>query len=969
MMFTRRYRRGIGIAATCAAVAMAVGMASPAFAADTGGEEPLVLTPEQVDALTERAQVDVYRDDSSTAAEDATHSTDDAAAEASDDGTSLQAETAATTWKLTARAAAEGAYGMGQTVPISGAGDDYFAIDSLGLVQRRTEAGAEVWRRDNTSWYSDWGVRPVRPWQAEPYPARIVVGYNAVSPFSPGSEDGFATGDLTGDGVADLAFTASVGANPYRPMVGTPSTGTFVTVVDGADGHTLWSKLYTAVYSLELVDDTLVIADSPYFNVNAPAGSTLVMHGLTFAASGDRLAATEAWTYDPGAPAASGWADLEPIGDGLLAASWDRRKDALATVPSGNTLVIDTTDGAVQWTATDRLYSRQLRLDASRQRLVTLEQSDPNEGVQYQVASYALADGARTVLDTRVNAFPLASAIGDLGDGGAFEIVVSEATLDAGQRFSASTVRALDGDSASQRWSRTLKRDAANLGDGILAWGLAIAGDRVVVNYRDDAKSDVAENRSGAWFGRIAALATGNGAVKWEHTGTAASQLWSQVLVNGDDVRVRTVDTLQNVRTYNVGSGKQVALTPLPADSSSAVATDVNGDGSEDLVVGGNSQGLFAYDGRALVAGQRVPLWTSIVPGSVQKLVLADVTGDGRDEIVVAADTAAAVVDTRTGTVTRTIDGAGQFVRTVAAPDLDGDGKAEIVLSTDAVRVFHGTGKLAWQYQPAKDVVFGDVSFGEGAVYAEYATRGSVALSPGAITVAAVALDATNGAVRWQATPTAPTELGLDGTVYGAVQRAATFASPEIPYADGHAVVYTWLSRPTPALPPTMFMEIRDGRSGEVLQTARLGGPHNLGGWFTGPEGLSAVTTGTITTFGGASQPTILRTVPTLQSAGFATTPGGERIVVAGADGGLSTFPASLLTSPPSGFTASSASLNVIAGSSALLADLDADGRVEAVTLNFNARGTDRAAELFGSGYSTPYTAMRQFVVATVDAL
>ncbi|MFB7249474.1 hypothetical protein [Microbacterium sp. NPDC056234] len=973
-MFTRTQRRTIGITAACAAVAMSFGMVSPAFAAD-GTEDPLVLSPEQIAALTAQAQPDVYRDvlaDPDAAEPDA--ATGAELGSAGDPGNEPESPVdentllGGTTWKHTVRASVEGNYGMATTVPVTGGGDDYFAIDSLGMLQRRTADGDEVWRRDNTSWFAEWGVKPVRPWQIEPFPARIVVGFNAVSPFTPASEDGFATGDLTGDGVDDLVFSASVGSDPYRPMQGELSTGTFVTIVDGADGHTLWSKLYAAVYSLELVDGTLVIADSPAFNINAPDGATMTMTGLTFDTDGDRLTPASAWTYAPETPRASGWADLEPIGDGLLAVSWNRRKDAFATVPSGNTLVIDGADGEVKWTATDRLYSRQLRLDAARDRLVALEQSDPNENVQYQVVTYALDDGARTVLDTRVNAMPLASAVGEVNRANGTEIVVNEASLDGNAQFSATTTRALDGESGAQLWSRTLKREADNPATGIMAWGVQIADGRVVVNYRDDADSEVSENRSGSWYGRIAALAGSNGALKWEHTGTAASQLWSQVVVTGKSTHIRTIDTLQNVHTYNVGSGKESGITPLPADSSSATAIDITGDGADDLIVGGNSRGVFAYDGRELVDGKRVPLWAATVPGSVHKLVLADVTGDGRDEIVAAADTAAAVIDADTGEVIRTIDGKGQYVRTVTARDLDGDGKAEIVLSTDAIRAYRGDGKLAWSYVPQDGVVFGDVSFGDGTVYAEYSSHASLRLAPADVAVAAVALDAESGAVKWSASPSAPTDLGLDGVVYGATQRAATFASPEIPYADGHAVAYTWLGRQTPASAPTMFMEIRDGRTGDVLHTALLGGPHNLGTWLSGPEGLMAVTTGRITTFRADGQESIMRTVSALQDADFATSPGGERILIAGSEGGLTSYPASLiLNSAGTGFESATASTNVTAGRELALADLDGDGRLEAISLNFDARGADRAAGLFGSGYSSPFTAMRQFVVATID--
>ena len=203
----------------------------------------------------------------------------------------------------------------------------------------------------------------------------------------------------------------------------------------------------------------------------------------------------------------------------------------------------------------------------------------------------------------------------------------------------------------------------------------------------------------------------------------------------------------------------------------------------------------------------------------------------------------------------------------------------------------------------------------------------------------------------------------------GASPRAATFASPEIPYADGPAVVYTWLGRRTPASPPLMFMEIRDGRTGEVLHSAALGGPHNLGTWLAGPEGLMAVTTGRVTTFRANGEQSIMPSVPALQDAGFATAPNGDRILVAGAEGGLASFPASLiLTSSGSGFEVPTASTNVTAGRELALGDLDGDGRLDAVSLSFDARGGDRTAELFGSAFFTPFTAMRQFVVTTIDA-
>ncbi|MBO0518027.1 FG-GAP repeat domain-containing protein, partial [Streptomyces beijiangensis] len=85
------------------------------------------------------------------------------------------------------------------------------------------------------------------------------------------------------------------------------------------------------------------------------------------------------------------------------------------------------------------------------------------------------------------------------------------------------------------------------------------------------------------------------------------------------------------------------------------------------------------------------------------------------------------------------IDGGGQFVRSGQAADVNGDGKAEIVVATDKVRVYSGTGKKLWEYAApasAGDVVFADVSFGDGHLYAQYAQHPGHAGSHGARRVA-----------------------------------------------------------------------------------------------------------------------------------------------------------------------------------------------------------------------------------------
>ncbi|MEV7403754.1 FG-GAP-like repeat-containing protein [Streptomyces sp. NPDC091267] len=972
-------RRGIRLASMMVAAGLVLSAAPAALAAEDDNGL-LTLTDSQAADLSQRAQLDPYgdaegqaydpqhagaREDTATAPS-TSPSTDGTGTGSSLDGAATDAESS---WKVTAKSSVEGDYGMVATAPVAGADGDYFALDALGPVQRRTADGKEVWRRDNASLYTDWKVTNTRPWQSEPYPARIVMGYNAVGPFTVASDNGYATGDLTGDGVDDVVFTASVGSYPYRPFTSPGSTlptGTFVTVLDGRSGKTLWSKLYTGAYNIKLVGKTLVVADSPSLNLNAPKDSKTTLTGIRFSYAKGALTPADTWTYDAGAFTAAAWASLEPLGKGLVAASWDQRKVSATADPAGHTLVLDTKDGSVKWQQTNRLYSRQLHYDAARNRVVALEQSDPSDGVAYEIASYALSDGTRTTVDRRVNALPLDLVIGDIQGNAKPEYTVSESTLDPSLFINANTVRALNGDDGSELWSRTVKRDEANSHDGGGAWGLEVVDGKVVASYKDDAGYESADNRSGSRYGRLAVLSGKDGEVRWEQRGLVTSQMWAQPFRKGGSWRLRTVDTNENVRTYGLSDGKQKDLLPLRSAVNSAVSSDITGDKKQDLIVGGVSNGVFAYDGPSMVSGKPKQLWTATVPGQIHALAKADVNGDHRDETIVAADSATVVLDSRTGKVLTTIDGKGQYVRTVTAADVNGDGKAEIIVATDKVRVYDGKGKKVWEYgAPAStgDVVFADVSVADGHVYAQYASH-VTGESLETSMVGGVSLRARNGALDWSFVPEPGT--GTDGKLYGAPLRAGTFASAGIPYADGHAVVFTSFSRDPDAGGLTTVVQIRDGRTGELLHEAVGGGPWGLGNWLTGPEGLVMASTVSLRTFGPNGQDSRVFTIADSQSAAFATGPGGRRIIVSGEQGGASTYDPSVLTAGDD-YPDSVSDLPAIGGKEIFVADLNGDGVDEIVSLNFDEYGMDRLTALEGGGYSAPFSAMRRTVTATID--
>ncbi|MEV6264803.1 VCBS repeat-containing protein [Streptomyces sp. NPDC051784] len=959
-MTTKTSRRGIRLASALVAAGLVIGVA-PAVAVADDDSGVMMLTEKQADTLAERIQPDVYGDQAQKS--DPQNAIPDSDATAGgDSGASTDALPTPT---VTAKGYSESVTGMAATAPVAGTDGDYFTLNALGAITRSTADGKKVWGRTNNSYYQEWKLPPLSArFSKEPYPVRISMGFNAVTAFGPASDDGYAAGDLTGDGVPDLAFSADVGTFPYRPFVhgdSTLHTGTFVTILDGATGKTLWSKLYAGAYNIKLVGQTLLVADTPYYNTSASADSTSKLTGIRFDHADGKLTPAQTWSYDTGKFLGAAWASLEPLGEGLVAASWNERKTSATAPATGHTLVIDTADGSVKWNkATDGLYSRQLRLDASRKRVVALEMSDYRDGVRYEIASYDLATGTRTSLDNRTNAFATTLVVGDVRGDSKPEYTVNEITLDPNLFVNADTVRSLDGATAEAVWQRTVKRDASNSMDGAIAWNLSAVDDKIVASYQDDQEFNDATNPSATRYARLAVLSGKDGAVSWEKRGVAASQAWAQPFKDGNKWRLRTVDTDQNLWEYNLGNGAQKSLLPLQGELSSGVLMDVNGDGKKDVVAGGQSRGLFAFDGPSMLAGTPKVLWKATLPGQIHKIVKADVDGDGKDELVVAADTATAVVEPAAGKVSTVIDGKGQFVWTVSTGDVDGDGRADIVVPTDQVQAFWGNGKRLWGYSaPEENAVFGEASIGDHRVYAQYSSRNAFPVAEEKPS-GAVALRGATGKAAW--TDSDP-QLGDVKQVFGSSMRAGTFASKEIPYADGHAVAMAWLVQTSRGNLSGM-VEIRDGRTGKSLHTAPAGGPWTYGNWYTDAKGLYLTTAGTVQRFGANGVDKQANTTGFISTSGFLKGPNGTQYLLGSGAGGFDLMdPAEIET----GYLHRITYGNLLGGREYLSGDLDGDGTDEIVSLTFDQTGTNRMAELIGGAYLGPYTAIRQLTVFTVS--
>ncbi|WP_432167278.1 FG-GAP repeat domain-containing protein [Streptomyces sp. bgisy031] len=938
-------RRALALASTLVAAGLTLTSAQLAVA-DTATTDATTLSSAEAKTLADHMNVDVYGDDSEYAAKD------DASADASTD----TATDAATKVTFTNKSTLEGVRGVAATVP-AGSDGSYFTVHSLGNVQLHKADGSTAWARTNASFYSDWQVKPTQAFRTEPYPAHIVMGYNAVAPWAPYSDQGFDTADLTGDGTKDIVLSSYVG-NP-RAFSSPGSSlyyGTFVTVLDGKTGKTVWSKLYSYASNIKVVDGTLLIANSPRQNSAAPSTETASLTGIRFSYADDKLTPSSTWTYDTGTSAAATWGALEAVGDGKVAAVWDLRKTD-SNASRGRTLVLDTADGSVKWQTDSALYGRQLRLDAARKRIVALEQADNSDAVMYELAAYDLKDGKRTTLDTRVNVQPTALTVGDAASGGGDEISVSESAYNSSLFITSSTIRVLDGsDGSTVKWTNTTKRSADNTEDGASTWSLVAKNGALTAAAQDDAGESNSLNPGGLRYGSLTAFTSG-GTVKWRQHGVNASPMYQQVYSSGNSDNVRVVDQQQNIHDYSLSKGSQQRLTPLQGDLYTGKAADFDGDGKKDVVVGGSSQGVWAYSGTSLVNGEPKKLWQATAAGEVHNIATGDVNGDGTPDVVVAADTATSVLDGKTGKTLATIDGNGAYVRSVTVADVNGDGKAEVLVPTDALRVYNAKGKKLWSYSApssAGDVIFSDTVVSGGQIYTQYTTPNAMDESDAVVN--GVALDG-RGKVQWTADPKAPSRAA-DGKLHGAELVNGVFASPNIPYADGHAVVYTWVIMADPTTDGDLstasarvVSEIRDGRTGEVLHTFIGGSPFSHGNYFADDQNnvLYQLSFGTFNGFTGGDNETYSSVLAPLRNAQFITGPGGRRLVAGGVEGGLSAYDPSLLGNDAA-FQSSTGSASLMGGRDYIAADLDGDGSDEMVSLNFDHFGINRMAEQLGGG-------------------
>ncbi|WP_420032818.1 FG-GAP repeat domain-containing protein [Streptomyces sp. cg28] len=969
-------RRALALASGLVAAGLCLTAVPQALAADGDSGSVMKLTSAEAKKAAAHVSLDPWvtaEDTTGTKTDDGSAATDTASGSGSGSSSAGAATGTDPTTKvtMTAKSTLEGVRGMGATVTVGKKGD-YYSVNSMGYVQLHAADGSTKWARTSSSFYSDWQVKPLQVWRTEPYPAQILMGYNAISPFAPNSDSGYAAGDLTGDGVPDLVFSAQVGTSPYPRAFSSPgsplTTGTFVTVLDGSTGATVWSKLYNHASMVKIVDGTLLVADAPRMSsdTKVPADATLTLTGMRFSSGPDgKLTPASTWTYDSKEARDANWGDIQDLGKGRIVVSWNLSK-ADGVDARGRTLVLDSGDGSVTWQTDSMLYNRTMRLDTGRKRIVAVEQSDATDAVHYEVASYDLKTGHRATLQSRDNVVPTALAVGDLGGKAGDEYAVAESSLDENYFVNASTVRVVNGDSADRlRWSNTVKRDDDDGNNGANTFGLSVADGRLITAGQDNDSFDVPENRGGTRYASLTVF-SGKGDITWQSKGVAGTAMYQDVYSDAAGTHLRLIDPGENIRTFKLASGKAEDVTPLQGDISHATSADLNKDGKNDLIMGGSSNGLWAYSGPSLVNGAKPEkLWQATLPGAVHDIETGDVDGDGKPEIVVAADTATVVLNGRTGKILATIDGGGQYVRTATLADLNGDGEQDILVPTDALRAYYGDGHALWTYSApadAGDVQFADPSANDGRVYASYASADAIDRSEPVTN--AVALNSRTGKARWSAAPKAPDDAS--GGIRTAVPNQGVFASKEIPYADGHAVVYTWaVDAPLKVDGTTMIstqnlFEIRDGRTGEVLHTWVSGGLWTHNSFFAEDGALYEGGVASFRRFRANGDDKKQGVSPTSFGGGFLTGPGGRQLLVAGVDGGLYVWDPSILESEDTWAGSVGQTPALMGAHGYFSGDLDGDGVDELLSLNDDLGGRDRVVGLFGGGYYSGSYAIHQ---------
>nr|WSX75432.1 S53 family peptidase [Streptomyces sp. NBC_00899] len=721
----------------------------------------------------------------------------------------------ATTLQQTGQA--ETARGYAVTTALPGTGD-WVAVFSGGTITRYDAKGKQVWDRTATSLYTDWKVSPTNWYQPNPYVPNLYEGYDPYQMSSTGRHP-YVTGDFNHDGTDDIAVAYAVADYPFRPFTSPGSDldyGTFVTVLDGRTGKTTWSKLVPgSVGNMLAQDGKLIVANSTgpswtYDPTPEQGDSRSNLTAYSFApAAGGKLTGTAAWTYSTRAPWAN-WGDLESLDSGRIAASWSDTPMGLGSPrpPAGHVLVIDPSNGRVATDTRTPGYPRMVAQDPQTGRVLVVEQNDPFDSVRWDLTSIDPRSGTRSVIASREGTIPEDFQVVPDPHGHEVRYAVAELGINADLTDGQSTVSGWD-DRGRTVWSQTTASTVGGPNAPVLALQYDTHGSGEVVASVSDPANDSATLQNGPEHTQVLGFDAQSGSVDWKQEGS----------VSGDQLtpyqgRLLTVGYDSTAYFFDPEKGLPQPL-PLFADPYAAVAADVNGDHVKDLVVGGQSRGVFALDGRTLKNAKPALLWQATVGGSVHQLTtgtFSDRNGHPTASVVAATGTGFSVLDLRTGAVRSNVPtGKGYTGSVTVTPD--GHGDSQIVVPNTTLTAYSADGTPNWTYTPTgtagKSLVFSTVTTDSaGHLLLEYGgsypETGTPAVSDPAPT--AVSLDPATGTPLW-ATPTSDPGAGW------VAPGDSVYADPAVPGADGHAAAFAFRGQSSAN---THLIEFLDTRTGAV---------------------------------------------------------------------------------------------------------------------------------------------------------
>lgn len=943
--------------ATAAVLAVATALLStPAAQAAPVAHKPVRLNAKQLAKLS--AKYTQRADGTSgfvAAAASGDASSTESTAAPSTSSSSSSSSTAATTG-IDQSTTWESARGSVSTLALQGT-QDWVALSSGGSVTRYDAKGNPVWQKTSSSLYGDWQVKAVKTYQPQAFTPVMSEGYNPYQPSSSGRHP-FAQADFNGDGVADIAVAYAVGQYPARPFTSPGSdlpSGTFVNVLDGRTGQMLWHQLLPGyVGSLLAQDGKLVVADTtgPDWGddpVATQGDSRSSLLAYSFTAKKGAVTAKQAWTYSTGAPWAD-WTDVEPLNDGQITVGWTDTPFGLGNPrpAAGHVLVINGASGKAVVDTKTPGYPRILQQDPGSDRVLVAEQNDPYDAVRWDLTAIDAKTGARTVLASRENTIPEDFIVNGQAHGKQARYAVAELGINADLSDGQSTISGWDGNGDTV-WTRQTSSTVGNPNAPTLSLSYDPSGHGRIVAAVADNVADSAAQPEGVYNSQLLSLDARDGSLEWRRdgdvTGDQVTPYQGGLLAVGQDLNAWTVDK---------NNGKATDL-PLFSENYGAASVDVNGDGVKDLVVGGQSHGLFALDGRSLKSATPTILWHTAVSAAVHQVQVAKVAdshGRTATRVIAATSHGFAVVDPATGKVGADITtGAFQYGLVVS------DGRI-VATGSSSVAAYTADGSRTWDYRPAgvgdKQVMYSTpATDGQGRLFLEYGgARSAFAVGASDPAPTAVALNATTGAQLWSEQPS-------NADVASAAwiqQQAGAFASAAIPGTNGDGVAFAF-GGDKPATGKHR-VQIVDGTTGKVVSERDSTGANTFQGFAASQQyGLVELHAFQMTVYpADGADPYNVGTLPNNQSAVFATTTGGKETFV-GAVGGMEQYDQPFSTD--SDYVESNSEAFSLYAGTATATDLTGGKATDIIGLPFDNAAYDLSQNV--GGYSTNMIAVDNY--------